>query len=117
MSRRIAAVSVNHNTSLYMELMLRSLFANHRSLDDLGVSLTILDNESEDDAGTLRGFAARVGVPILPSGFSTHTKNVSHGEVLRRFVLDRPEAEYYLFLDADIVFHQPDTLDALVGEL
>lgn len=115
--RRIAAVCVNHNTSLYVELMLRSLFANHAGLDDLGLDLTILDNESEDDPSSLLEYAARVGVPVHTSGFSTHTKHVSHGEVLRRFVLDRADATHYLFLDADIVFHQPNTLDALVSEL
>ena len=52
--RRIAAVSVNHNTSLYTELMLRSLFATHRSVEELGLSLTVLDNASEDDTSTLR---------------------------------------------------------------
>lgn len=115
--RRIAAVCVNHNTSLYVELMLRSLFANHTAPQAFGLDLTILDNESEDDPASLLEYAACVGVPVRPSGFSTHTKHISHGEVLRRFVLDHPDATYYLFLDADIVFHQPSTLDTLVAEL
>lgn len=116
-TRRIAAVCVNHNTSLYVELMLRSLFANHTALDRLGLGLTILDNQSEDDTATLRAAAAATGVPILPSGFTTHTQHNSHGEILRRFVLDRPDATHYLFLDADIVFQEPATLDALVKTL
>jgi len=115
--RRIAAVSVNHNTSLYMELMLRSLFATHTALDNLGLNLTVLDNRSEDDTSSLRAYAAGVGVPILPSGFTTHTRHNSHGEVLRRFVLDHPAATHYLFLDADVVFHQDDTLDTLANDL
>lgn len=115
--RRIAAVSVNHNTSLYTELMLRSLYANHTELARLGLDLTVLDNESEDDTSSLRAFAAEVGVPVMPSGFTTRTTHNSHGEILRRFVLDRPDATHYLFLDADIVFHQPGTLDALVADL
>lgn len=115
--RRIAAVCVNHNTSPYVELMLRSLFANHRHIDELGLDLVILDNESEDDRTTMLGYAARVGVPVRPSGFNTHTKHNSHGEILRRFVLDTPDATHYLFLDADVVFHQADTLDRLVTAL
>ena len=115
--RRIAAISVNHNTSLYMELMLRSLFATHRSVEELGLSLTVLDNASEDDTASLRAYAAGVGVPVVPSGFTTHTKHNSHGETLRRFVLDHPEATHYLFLDADAVFSQPDAIRTMVEEL
>lgn len=115
--RRIAAVSVNHDTSLYMELMLRSLFATHAAAGDLGLSLTVLDNASVDDSAPLRAYAAGVGVPVLPSGFTTHTKHNSHGEILRRFVLDRPDATHYLFLDADAVFAQPDALATMAREL
>jgi hypothetical protein len=117
MSRLIAAVCVNHNTSLYVELMLRSLLVSHPSLKELGVELTILDNESEDDRSTLLAAAAGAGVPIAPSGFTTHTQHNSHGEVLRRFVLERPAATHYLFLDADAVFSEPDTLGTMVREL
>lgn len=115
--RHVAAVSVNHNTSLYTELMLRSLFATHSSIEDLGLSLTILDNESEDDASTLRAYAAHVGVPILPSGFTTHTQHNSHGELLRQFVLDHPDVTHYLFLDTDAVFSQPDAIATMAEEL
>jgi hypothetical protein len=115
--RRIAAVSVNHNTSLYAELMLRSLVATHRPLGELGLHLTILDNASEDDCSTLRAYAASLGVPLQPSGFTTHTQHNSHGEVLRRFVLDHPHATHYLFLDSDAVFSQPDTIDTMASEL
>lgn len=114
-SRHIAAVAVNHNTSAYMELLLRSLFGTHADLPNL--SLTILDNASEDDTSALRTYAARVGVPFVPSGFTTHTKHNSHGEILRRFVLDHPDASYYLFLDADAVFSQRNAIHTLVDEL
>jgi hypothetical protein len=115
--RRIAAVSVNHNTSLYMELMLRSLFATHPAVDALGLSLTVLDNASEDNTAALRAYAARMGVPVLPSGFKTHTKHNSHGEVLGRFVLDHPDCTHYLFLDADVVFVQDGTVQTMADEL
>lgn len=115
--RRIAAVSVNHNTSLYMELLLRSLFATHPDPNALGLALTVLDNQSEDDTATLRAYAGQVGVPVLPSGFTTHTKHNSHGEILRRFVLDRLDATHYLFLDADTVFVEDGTLATMCQEL
>ena len=115
--RRIAAVSVNHNTSLYVELMLRSLFATHAPAGEIGLSLTVLDNESEDDVAALRAYASRVGVPVLPSGTTIHRKNNSHGEVLRRFVLEHPDASHYLFLDADAVFSRPNAIPTMADEL
>jgi hypothetical protein len=73
----IEAVTVNHNTSRYMELMLRSLFARHPSSLDL--SVTIFDNVSQDDATGLRAYAESKGIPIVQSGFTTETENNSHG--------------------------------------
>lgn len=109
----IHAVAVNHNTSTYMELMLRSLFAQKTVA---APALTVFDNDSEDDTEPLRRYAARMRVPIVPSGFTTHTPNNSHGEILRRFVLDpaRTGCDYLLFLDADVCFTQPDTLRRLL---
>lgn len=114
-SHHIAAVSVNHNTSTYMELMLRSLFAHHHS--GLSLSLTIFDNASTDDMSGLRRYAAQVNVPIVPSGFSLTTAFNSHGEILRRFVLDDPDCTHYLFLDADVCFVEPDTLLTMLAEV
>ena len=48
----IEAVCVNHNTSPYAELMLRSFFATHAPGVDL--ALTILDNDSDDQVAALR---------------------------------------------------------------
>ena len=61
-AHHIAAVSVNHNTSAYMELMLRSLFACHPS--DLSFDLTIFDNGSTDDMTELRNYAAKRNLPM-----------------------------------------------------
>ena len=112
---KIAAASVNHNTSAYMELMLRSLFARHSDLP--GLSVTVYDNQSEDDTSGMRAFAASRGVPVLPSGYTTQSEYNSHGEILRRFVLDHPDCTHYLFLDADVVFLQDGTLNTLLTEL
>jgi hypothetical protein len=111
----ISAVSVNHDTSPYLELMLRSLFARQRDRD--GISLTVYDNGSSDDMASLRAFAAAKAVPILPSPFPRPTKNNSHGDILRHHVLANPGCSHYLFLDADVVFLDDEPVSRLLAEL
>lgn len=111
----INAVIVNHNTSAFTELALRSLLARHRA--DLPLRLTVLDNASEDDTAPLRACAAAYGVPVVQTGFDTHTANNSHGEVLTRFVRDNPHCSHYLLLDTDICFMEDDTVDTMLQEL
>jgi hypothetical protein len=115
MPYHIEAATVNHNTSSYVELMLRSLFATHSS--DLGMSITVFDNASEDDATSLHAYAEKMSVPIVQTGLTTETDNNSHGEILRRFVLEHPDCTHYLFLDADACFVQDDTIDVMLEEL
>jgi hypothetical protein len=112
---KIAAVSVNHNTSAYMELMLRSFFATHSS--PLNCSIAIYDNGSDDDGVALQEYAATKNIPIIQSGYGIESKNNSHGEILRRFVLDRPDCTHYLFLDADICFLEQNTIGSMLTEL
>lgn len=112
---RIEAVTVNHNTSRYTELMLRSLYGKHAP--DLPLSVTLYDNASTDDTDALEAFAHRRGVAIQQSGFSTQTLNNSHGEILRRFVLEHPDCTHYLFCDADACFIEDDTLGTMQREL
>lgn len=111
----IAAVVVNHNTSLFTELLLRSLFATHPNLPNL--HLTVLDNASTDDTAALFDYAQKRGVTVRQSGFTTATRNNSHGEALANFVRQQPDCDYYLFLDSDVVFVQPDTIASLLREL
>ena len=111
----IEAVSVNHDTSRYMELMLRSLTAHHPG--GLNMSLTVFDNASTDDTSELIAFAESQGIPFIQSGFSTLTKNNSHGEILGKFVLDHPDCTHYLFLDADVCFLEDNTIGVLLREL
>src|SRR5690348_14634231 len=115
MSQHIEAISVNHNTSPYMELMLRSLFVRHSP--ELGLEVTVVDNASEDNMHGLRSYAGRMGVPIVQSGFTTNSLHNSHGEILSRFVLEHPDCTHYLFLDADVCFIEDNTLDAMLYEL
>jgi GT2 family glycosyltransferase len=115
MTHKIEAVSVNHNTSSYMELMLRSLFAHHPA--GLDLSLTIIDNASEDETDELTAYAESKQVLIIQSGFTTETLNNSHGEILRQFVLNHPDCTHYLFLDTDVCFLADETLNVMVREL
>ena len=89
-SPQIRAVMVNHNTSPWTELAVRSLYAQE---PDLNIALTIYDNASTDDQTGLRRAADKFGAPIVASGFTTKTLNSSHGEILRRFVLDPANAD------------------------
>jgi hypothetical protein len=114
-SKYIQAVAVNHNTSKYTELMLRSLFARHSPSLDL--SITVFDNDSQDDMTALEAYAKSKGIPVVPSGFELKTKWNSHGEVLSKFVLEYSDCVYYLFLDADTCFIEDDTIDTMIWEL
>lgn len=114
-TRSIKAVTVNHNTSSYMELMLRSLFARHSN--DLILSLTLYDNASQDITDELMAYVEEKDIPFVQSGFTTETKNNSHGEILRRFVLENPACSHYLFLDADVCFIEDNTLAIMLQEL
>jgi GT2 family glycosyltransferase len=114
-THQIAAVTVNHNTSAYMELMLRSFYACHPT--GLSFSLTVFDNGSTDDMQELRRYAAQKRISIRPSGFPLTTAHNSHGEILRRFVLDNPDCTHYLFLDADVCFVQANTIHNMLTEM
>ena len=115
MSKYLQAVVVNHNTSKYTELMLRSLFARHSN--SLDFSITIFDNGSQDDTRGLEDYARERGVAFRPSGLELKTAFNSHGEILRRFVLEHPDCVYYLFLDADTCFIERDTLNTMIREV
>lgn len=115
-SAQIRAAVVNHNTSPWTELAVRSLYAQD---PELNITLTIYDNTSTDDQTSLRRAADELGVPIVASGFTTETLNNSHGEILRRFVLDPANADcsYFLFLDTDVCLTQPGTIQRLIDAL
>jgi hypothetical protein len=81
------------------------------------LTVTLSDSASADVTDSLRQLATARRVPIFPSGFTTGTRNNSHGEVLRRFVLAHPERTHDLFLDADVCFVGRDTIPSMVGEL
>ncbi|CAM3333654.1 glycosyltransferase [Occultella aeris] len=112
---QIGAIVVNHNTSSWTELLIRSLFVQNPGFG----RLTIYDNDSVDDRSAMLDAAAQYGAEIQQSGFDTRTTTNSHGQVLSKFVLDPRNAEldYLLFLDADVCFTRPGTIRILQEEL
>ncbi len=111
----ITAISVNHNTSAYMELMLRSFDATH---DPNPITAWALyDNASHDDTTALLAYAQQRGTPLRQSGYGTDTTFNSHGHVLRHGIRTHPDSDYYLLLDADVVFTQMQTIPRLIAEL
>lgn len=112
---KVQAVTINHNTSRYMELMLRSLYAHHPQ--GLNLSLIVFDNASTDNMSDLTAYTDRIGIPIHQTGFTTNTPNNSHGEILNKFVLDHPDCTHYLFLDSDVCFLEKNTIHTMIEEL
>lgn len=117
MLESVTAVVVNHNTSRFAEIAVRSLaLAAERAGSP--VQITVVDNHSTDDTGDLRTAVAECAadweLSRWPAGAQTLT---THGDVLRDFVLARPTAAGFLFVESDICFHQPDALAVMVREL
>lgn len=112
---QIGAVVVNHNTSTWTELLIRSLFAKNPGFS----RLTVYDNASTDDRSGMLTASAQYGAVVRQSGFDTTTTANSHGEVLSQFVLDPTNAalDYLLFLDADVCFTRPGVVEILLSTL
>ena len=86
----ITAICVNHNTSAYMELMLRSYDRMHAP--GVVTHWALYDNASSDDTSALMAYAQARGTPIGQSGYTTDTAFNSHGHVLRQGVQANPAA-------------------------
>ncbi len=114
-TRHIEAITINQDTPCFVELLLRSLYATHRDLE--GIRLTILDNNSTDKMQHLTAFAEDKKIPIVQTKWDRNTPGNNHGENLRDFVLSYPDCDYFLFLDADIVFVQDETVTTMANEL
>ncbi len=114
-SETIDVVTVNQNTSEYTELMLRSLFKRHADLR--GVSITVLDNNSDDNTPPLQEYLKSKQIPLVKTQWAPIQAGNNHGENLRDFTLSHPDADYLLFLDPDIVFLQDETITTMVSEL
>ncbi|MGI5239061.1 hypothetical protein [Dactylosporangium sp. CA-139066] len=119
MSGLLEAVIVNHNTSVFAEIALRSLrWSIDRS--DLGdrVRITMVDNHSTDDTAALHTAIAECGASWELSRWPIGQQSLTtHGDVLRDFVLARPDAAAFAFVESDMCFFEPDTMAVMSGEL
>jgi hypothetical protein len=116
-SIHICGVTVNHNTSHFVELMLRTLFLTN-DFADLRFEMTVLDNQSDDPHyDELHAYLTDNHITNVQTGFDTSIAVEKHGVAFANFIRDRPECTHYLFLDADMWFIEPNTIAAMAEEL
>jgi hypothetical protein len=65
----------------------------------------------------LIAYSNNQNIPIIQTGFTTETKNNSHGEILSRLVFEKPDCSHYLFLDSDVCFIEENTTNTMLNEL
>lgn len=116
-SVHILGVTVTHDSSDFVELMLRTLFLTDNPRD-LNLTLTVLDNSSEDAQRTrLEEYLAPQGIAMKPTGFAHYIAAEQHGTALTNFVRTNPDCTHYLFLDADMWFVEAGTIATMLQEL
>lgn len=116
MKPRIAAMTVNQNTSCYTELMLRSLLAS--GLPDARLTVAILDNGSTDEhLAELADFVGRNGWDLVRTGLGDAVASEKHALALTKHIGTMPETDYIMLLDCDIWFHEDNTAGVMLEEL
>jgi len=114
---KIYAVTVNHNTSHFVELMLRSMFFTD-DLSDVDLHLFVLDNGSDDAyLEPLQVFLSERNIPLIQTGFDGSLGPEKHGAAFNRFVAAYDDCTHYLFLDSDIWFVEGNTVPTMLAEL
>ena len=117
MSYHIKAVTVNQDTSHFVELMLRTLFHTN-DLSGIDLEIVVLDNGSNDEhRGQLEAYLADQGIPLIQTGFDNSVAPQKHGVALTNFVLENDGCTHYLFLDSDMWFVEEDTIPTMLAEL
>ena len=114
---KITAVTVNHNTSHFVELMLRTLFFTN-DLTGLDIRFVVLDNASEDEyLPQLSLYLESQEIPFIQTGLDNQVAVEKHGIVLTHFIEAEQDCTHYLFLDSDMWFAEKDTIPVMVTEL
>lgn len=114
---RINAVTVNHNTSRFTELMIRSLLKMNDLLS-LPLNLTVLDNKSDDKyLDVLLNFLKSNNIHLQQTGFDNSIDVEKHGIALEEYVKNNPDCDFYLFLDSDMWFIEERTIGTMLSEL
>jgi hypothetical protein len=116
-SIHICGVTVNHNTSHFVELMLRTLFLTNE-FANLRFEMTVLDNQSDDPhCDTLHAYLTDHGITFAQTGFDTGIAAAKHGVAFANFIREHSTYTHYLFLDADMWFLEPNTIATMLEEL
>lgn len=110
---KIQAIAVNHGTTDYAELLIRSFVRHHP--DRSGLRLLLLDNDSPGFE-RLAGLSVD-GVEIRPSGYGLDHQVVTHGEIVAAAILEHPDNDAYLLLDSDVCFRADNTIGRIAEEL
>lgn len=114
---KIHGVIVNHNTSQFVELVIRSLFETN-DMADVDLSLAVLDNGSNDSSlSSLTMYLSKHHIPLVQTGFDTEIDAEKHPATLKQFITQNKDCTHYLFLDCDIWFEEQDTIPTMVAEL
>jgi hypothetical protein len=114
---KIIGVTVNHNTSHFVELMLRTLFFTN-DLNGMNIRFMVLDNASEDEhLQELALYLDGQGIPRIQTGLDNQIAVEKHGVALTRFVREYQDCTHYLFLDSDMWFVEPNTIPVMANEL
>jgi len=117
---QIEACIVNHNSSPFSELALRTLVATHGKLvSSRHLAVTVVDNHSADEGlEDLRTACSQLGATFELSSWPLADATVnSHGDVMRDFVATRPDATHYLFVDTDAYCLTEGTVEQMLGEM
>ncbi len=115
----VRAIIVNHNTSLFSQLALRSLLWSHDGDEGIDLTVSVVDNHSSDeDLAALKDACDSLGATFSLSRWPlAESKLNTHGDVLRDFVLTHEDAEQFLFVDTDIDFEEQGTVTTMTAEV
>jgi len=114
---RIYGVTVNHNTSHFVELMLRSLFFTN-ALNSIDFHMFVLDNNSDDEyLDQLEAYLTNQRIPLIQTGFDNSLAPEKHGAAFDNFVEEYDDCTHFLFLDSDIWFVEQNTIPTMLTEL
>lgn len=114
---KIYAVTVNHNTSHFVELMLRTLFFTN-DLSSIDFHMFVLDNSSDDEyLGHLKAYLSDQRIPLIQTGFDNSLAPEKHAAAFDSFVEEYDDCTHYLFLDSDMWFVENNTIPTMLSEL
>lgn len=119
-SSTIVTAIVNHNTSKYAELALRSLLLTHTPpVSNPALKITVLDNWSNDEGlAELKAAAEQFRVSFVNTRWPRHATTLNtHGDALRDHVLANRDASYYLFIDADVAVTDKGVVWRMINEI